>query len=101
MTGGDAGQALDHDPLIERHHQADHRRQREPLAVEPVLVHHPIERISQHRTPLALDLGEAFRDVWAMPTERLQLEPDLGVTGGQVGLEVPSFTRGSEWARGF
>jgi hypothetical protein len=87
VTLVDTRQPLDLDALVERHHEADPRLERDPRTVEPVPLDGRLERLEQHLPPLGVDARHALADVGPVPPQRLQLEPDLRIAGREVLVE--------------
>ena len=85
----DAAHALQDDSLVERHHQGDDGVDRESAAVDAVGPHGALEGVGQHGPPLGVDPGHPLAEVGVVPRHGLQLEPDLGIAGGDVLLEEP------------
>ena len=84
----DSRQPVRLDAQVEGVDQRDPRLERKALAVEPVLVDGARERLGEHGPPLGAHPRHALADVGPVPAQRLQLEPDLRVAGGQVLLQV-------------
>src|SRR5215831_2795902 len=79
----DPGKALEHVAERERLHHRGHCLHRQ-LLLHAVVAHRPAEGLPQHRAPLGVHRRDARRELGPVPGQRLKLEPDLRVAGGQI-----------------
>src|SRR5688500_15277852 len=88
MTVGHTDEPLHRHSVVEVPDEGDDRLDRIDVAVDAELVHRTREGVDEHRVPLAIDTCEPLTHLGAVPGHGLELEPDLRVARGQIGLEV-------------
>ena len=70
----DPGEPFEHDPFVEGVDEGDERPEWD---VDAESLAHGRERLRQHRLPLGVHPCKPLLQLWTIPGERLQLEPDL------------------------